>query len=167
MFHLVRPGLLVYGIVPPGRRLVANFALRGQIQPALSWKCRVSLVKDIPKGTPVSYGHAFRAPRKMRAATITVGYGDGYSRAGSDRAQVLVGGCRCRVLGRVTMDQTIIDVSELPEVTTGDEVVLIGRQRDQTITVNELAAWCGTVPWEILTGITYRVPRIYRGVHAA
>ncbi len=167
MFNLVRPGLLVYGIVPPGKRMAADSFLQNQIQPALSWKCRVSLVKDIPKGTPLSYGHTFVTPREMRVATITVGYGDGYPRAGSNRAQTLIGGLRCRALGRVTMDQTIVDVSLVPKVSPGDEVVLVGRQGDDEITVNELAGWCGTVPWEVLTGITSRVPRLYRGGHAA
>ena len=76
-------------------------------------------------------------------------------------------GQRCRVLGRVTMDQTLVDVSRLPRVRSGDEVVLIGRQGREEITATKLASWCGTVPWEILTGITYRVPRVYRGAHAA
>lgn len=167
MFNLVRPGLLVYGIVPPGKRMAVDFLLQSQILPALSWKCRVCLVKEISKGTPLSYGHSFVAPRKMRVATITVGYGDGYSRAGSNRAQALIGGIRCRSLGWVTMDQSMIDVSFVPQVSAGDEVVLVGRQGDDAITVNELARWCGTVPWEMLTGITYRVPRLYRGGHAA
>ncbi len=164
--NTVRPGLLVYGVLPAGRRRVES-KLREQLRPALSWKCRVSLVKEIPKGTPLSYGRTFVAPRKMRVATITAGYGDGYLRAGSNHARVLIGGKRCAVLGRVTMDQMIVDVSRVPQTKAGDEVVLIGRQGDVEITANELAAWCGTVPWEVLTNITYRVPRVYRGGHAA
>lgn len=164
--NVVRPGLLVYGVVPPGRRRVST-AQRGVFHPALSLKCRVSFVKDVPKGTPLSYGHTFTTPRAMRVATVTAGYGDGFPRAASNRAEVLVRGHRCRVLGRVTMDQTLVDVSGVRGVKPGDEVVLIGRQGRGQITVAELAAACGTIPWEILTNITYRVPRLYRGSHAA
>jgi len=165
-FNLVRPGLLVYGIVPPGARR-ARTTLRHHFRPAMTWKCRVSLVKVIPQGTPLSYGHTFIAPRSMRVATLTAGYGDGYLRAGSGRASVLVRGRRCPVVGRVTMDQMIVDVSRVARVTVGDEVVLMGRQGHDEITVNEVASWFGTIPWEVLTSITYRVPRLYRGEHAA
>ena len=164
--NVVRPGLLVYGIVPPGRRRL-NKLSDSHLHAALSLKCRVSLVKEIPRGTPLSYGGTFVAPRKMRVATLTAGYGDGYPRAASNRAEVLLHGQRCRVLGRVTMDQTLVDVSRLKRLRAGDEAVLIGKQGREEITATELAAWCGTVPWEILTGITYRVPRVYRGAHAA
>jgi alanine racemase len=165
-FNLVRPGLLVYGVAPPGKR-AATSSLRRQLRPALSLKCRVSLVKEISKGASLSYGRAFIAPRRRRVATLTAGYGDGYLRAGSGCAKVLIGGRRCPVLGRITMDQMLADVSKVPGVRAGDEVVLIGRQQDEEITVNELATWCGTIPWEILTNITYRVPRIYRGGQAS
>jgi alanine racemase len=99
----------------------------------------------------------------MRLATITAGYGDGFLRAGSNRAEVLVRGKRCRVVGRITMDQTMVDVTSVPEAAAGDEVALVGGQGNDGITATELAGWCGTVPWETLTSITYRVPRIYRG----
>ena len=166
LFNLVRPGLLVYGVLPPGKRRRTS-SLPMQLHPALSWKCRVSLVKEIPAGTSLSYGHTFIAPHKMRVATLTAGYGDGYLRVGSHRAEVLIGGRRCRVLGRITMDQMLVDVSRMREVRAGDEAVLIGRQGNREITANELAVWCGTIPWEVLTNITYRVPRHYRGGHAA
>jgi alanine racemase len=165
-FNLVRPGLLVYGVLPNGKRRVPPL-LRRNLRPALSWKCRVSLVKDIPKGTAVSYGGTFVAPRRLRVATLTAGYGDGYLRAGSNRAEVLIGGKRCRVLGRVTMDQMLADVSHVKSVAPGDEVVLLGKQGKKEIGAGELASWCGTIPWEILTAITYRVPRLYRGGQAA
>ena len=166
IFNLVRPGLLVYGVLPQGKR-TDNSILRKYFHPALSWKCRVGLVKQIAKGTSLSYGRSFIAPRKMRVATITAGYGDGYLRAASNHAEVLVQGWRCRVLGRVTMDQMLVDVSRVKSVSAGDEVALIGRQGNETITATELAGWCGTIPWEVLTAITYRVPRIYRGGQAA
>lgn len=165
-FNLVRPGLLVYGVVPAGKRRLAT-PLQKRLRPALSFKCRVSLVKEIPKGASLSYGRSFVAPRRMRVATLTAGYGDGYLRAASNRAQVLIAGKRCAVVGRVTMDQMMVDVSRVAGVRAGDEAVLIGRQGRDEITVGELADWCGTVPWEILTNISYRVPRIYRGCQAA
>jgi len=166
MFNLVRPGLLVYGVIPPGRRQSVSTWQR-HLRPALTFKCRVSLVKEINRGTPLSYGATFVARRPMRVATVTAGYGDGFPRSGSDRADVLIRGRRCRVLGRVTMDQTLVDVSTLPRVRAGDEVVLIGGQGREAIGVGELASRCGTIPWEILTGISHRVPRIYRGGCAA
>lgn len=166
LFNLVRPGLLVYGVVPPGRRAHVS-TLQRHLRPALALKCRVSLVKDIGRGTSLSYGGTFVAPGPMRIATVSAGYGDGFPRSGSNRAEVLIRGRRCRVLGRVTMDQTIVDISTVPRVRAGDEVVLVGCQGRGEIGVTELAGWCGTVPWEIFTGISYRVPRTYRGGHAA
>jgi alanine racemase len=124
-------------------------------------------VKEIPRGTPLSYGRTFVAPKRLRVATLTAGYGDGFPRAASNNAEVLLHGKRCRVLGRVTMDQTLVDVSTVPGVSAGDEAILIGRSGREEISATELAARCGTVPWEILTNITYRVPRIYRGGHAS
>jgi len=166
LFNAVRPGLLVYGVLPPGRRQ-SRSDLPSHVRAALSWKCRVSLMKEIPKGTALSYGRMFVAPQRMRVATLTAGYGDGYLRAGSNHAQVLIGGQRCRVLGRITMDQMLADISGVPGAKAGDEVGLIGRQGREHITVNELAGWFGTVPWEVLTNITYRVPRLYMGGTAA
>lgn len=164
--NTVRAGLLVYGIVPPGSRPLETDVYH-RFRPALSWKCRVTFVKDVPPGTPVSYGHTYTTPTAMRLATISAGYGDGYLRAASNRASVLIGGERCRVLGRVTMDQMIVNASTVGDARPGDEVTLIGTQGSQTITATELACWCDTIPWEILTNITYRVPRTYRGGHAA
>ena len=103
----------------------------------------------------------------MRVATLTAGYGDGYLRSASNRAHVLIGGKLCPVLGRITMDQMIVDISHLPQARLGDEAVLLGSQGQQRILANQLADWCGTVPWEVLTNITYRVPRVYRGGSAA
>jgi alanine racemase len=163
--NVIRAGLLVFGVVPAGKRLVSPPACR-QFRPALSWKCRVSLVKEVPAGTPISYGHTFVTTTTTRIAILTAGYGDGYFRAASNRARVLIGGQRCPVLGRVTMDQIVVDVS-VPQVQPGDEAVLIGRQGDGQVTTNELAAWCDTIAWEVLTNITYRVPRIYRGGQAS
>ena len=164
--NLARPGLLVYGVLPAGTRRPPTI-LKRNIHPALSWKCRVSLVKDITKGTKLSYGQTFTAVRRMRAATLTAGYGDGYLHSGSGRARVLIGGRLCQILGRITMDQMLADVSRVKNLKPGDEAVLIGRQGKQEITTNQLAKWAGTIPCEILTAITYRVPRLYRGGQAA
>ncbi|HSH92516.1 MAG TPA: alanine racemase [Roseimicrobium sp.] len=166
IYNLIRPGLIVYGILPPGKR-PATSRLHRQIRPAMTWKCRVSLVKRIPKGATLSYGRSFKAPREMNVATITAGYGDGYFRSAGNRSSVLIDGKRCPVLGRVTMDQMLVDVSEVSDPQPGDEVVLMGSQGKECITTTELAGWCGTIPWEILTNITYRVPRVYRGGQAS
>lgn len=166
IFNLVRPGLLVYGVAPAGTRSL-EAGLSRHFRPALSFKCRVSLVKDIPAGKTLSYGHTFCAPKPMRVATLTAGYGDGYLRAGSNRAQVLIQGRRCRILGRITMDQMMADVTGIDGVKMGDEVVLIGRQGEGQINVSEVAEWFGTISWEVFTCITYRVPRLYNGIHAS
>jgi alanine racemase len=166
MHNLARPGLLVYGVLPAGTRRPPAI-LKRNIHPALSWKCRVSLIKDIIKGTKLSYGHTFTAPRRMRVATLTAGYGDGYLHSGSGRARVLIGERSCPILGRITMDQMLADVSRVKNAKPGDEAVLIGRQGKHEITTNQLAKWAGTIPCETLTAITYRVPRMYRGGQAA
>jgi len=164
--NLVRPGSLVYGIIPPSPREAPN-GLFEKLVPALSWKCRVGLVKQIAKGASVSYGRTFMAEHPMKVAILTAGYGDGYMRQGSSRSHVLIQGKRCPVLGRVTMDQIIVDVSGISEPTVGEEAILIGSQGDDRIHVHELARWCNTIPLEILTNITYRVPRLYRGAGAS
>jgi alanine racemase len=165
-YDLVRPGLLVYGLEVQGRRRKPSRRATG-VRPALSLRARVALVREVPRGTTVSYGATFVAPRRMRLATVSVGYGDGYPLVAGERARVLIRGRRCRVVGRVTMDQTVVDVSRVDGVKPGDEVVLIGSQGRGGIHAEELAAWCGTIPWEVLTGISYRVPRVYRGIQAS
>lgn len=158
-FNVVRPGLMMYGIVPPGLPPVP------QLQPTLGFKSRVILVKRIAAGRSISYGRTFVAQRPMRVAIVGAGYGDGYSRDLSNRGEVLIRGHRCPVLGRVTMDQTIADVSDtrFRDLSAGEEVVLVGRQGRDCITAVELAAWAGTIPWEAMTSITKRVPRVYTG----
>ena len=163
-FNAVRPGLAVYGLVPdapadhaPSSRLAARLI------PACVWKARVSFVKTVPAGTPLSYGCRFVTHAETRVATVSAGYGDGFLRKYGDRGSVLIGGRPCRVLGRVTMDQILADVTRVPGIDTGDEVVLMGRQGGATIAAGDLAAWGKTIPWEVLTAITGRVPRVYRG----
>ncbi|MDZ4743583.1 MAG: alanine racemase [Verrucomicrobiota bacterium] len=159
-FNLVRPGLMIYGASPMSR-------FRKELRPALCLKARITFIKDVAKGQSISYGRMFTAKSKMRVATVAIGYGDGYPRQASDRACVLVGGVLCRQLGRVTMDQIMVDVSKLPAVKTGDEVTLIGKQGNLEITADHLAKWSDTISYEIFTGITKRVPRIYRGTTAS
>lgn len=159
---MVRPGLLLYGICP------AN-CHEPEARPVLSFKARVAYVKAIVPGRTISYGQTFMADRPMRVATIAAGYGDGFNRCLSNHAQVLIRGCRCALLGRVTMDQIMVDVTGVGDVLCGEEAVLIGRQSGQEITAAEVAGWAGTIPWDVLCGITKsaRVPRIYRGLSAA
>ncbi len=154
---LVRPGLMLYGVSPIPEA-------QSTLLPALSLKARVTLVRELPPGHGVSYGRTFVTHRdRTRVATLAIGYGDGYPRhlSGRDTA-VLLQGRRCPLLGRVTMDQIMIDVTGLdPHVQPGDEAVLIGSQGDETILATELAEKADTISWEILTRITRRVPRIY------
>lgn len=153
---MVRPGLALYGIADG-------------LVPVLSFKARVAFVKDVGPGRTISYGQTFVATRPMRIATVTAGYGDGYSRHLSNRGQVLIHGRRCSVVGRVTMDHIMVDVSGVGDVACGDEVVLIGRQDGEEISAVEVARWAETIPWEVLCGInqTLRVPRVYTGWEAA
>ena len=150
---LCRAGLALYGVSP-----VAGFQQR--LRPVLSWKSRISLVRSLEAGCGISYGRTYVTPRPMRVATLAVGYADGYQRHLSNRgAGVLVGGQFCPLLGRVTMDQILVDVSSCPDAKPGDEAVLLGMQAGEQISATQLAAWAGTIPWEILTGLGRRVER--------
>jgi alanine racemase len=156
-YGLVRVGLALYGLSPaPG--LPAAEALR----PALSWRSAVALVKRVGAGEGVSYGLRYRTERETTIATVPVGYADGFGRSLSGRAQVLVGGRRRPVAGTVTMDQILVDCGDDP-VALGDEVVLIGRQGTEEIGAGEMAAWAGTISYEVVCGISERVPRRYVG----
>ncbi len=154
---LVRPGLLLYGLFP-------SAAVRQtiQVRPVLAFKSRVTHLKVLPAGHTVSYGRRFRAQRPTRVATVAVGYGDGFARSLScGKGWVLIGGRRMQVIGAVTMDQVLVEVPAGAEVELGDVAVLIGCQGPAEITATEMAAWRQTIPWEVLTGIGPRVPRIY------
>ncbi len=153
---LVRAGLSIYGISPL-REFQKN------LRPAMTLKTRVVLLRAVGAGRSISYGRTFVTPNPMKVATLCAGYGDGIDRHLSGRGmEVLIRGRRCRLLGRVTMDQVVVDVTHLESVELGDEVVLLGHQGDQEILASELASKAGTIAWEIFTGITKRVPRIYR-----
>jgi alanine racemase len=157
-FNAVRIGLLQFGILPHPQSILAQV----RTEPVLSFHTRVGIVKALPRGTTISYGRTRALARDSRIAVLCAGYGDGFSRAASNRAQVLIRGRRCAVLGRVTMDQTVVDVTDVPGVECGDEAVLIGRQEGQEITIGEFSGWADTIPWETLCAITKRVPRFYR-----
>jgi alanine racemase len=152
---LVRPGLMLYGHVPAAR-LSAGLDLR----PVLRWTTEIVQLKQVPIGFPVSYGGRFVTARPSRLATLAVGYADGFRRGLSGQAEVLIRGSRVPVVGVITMDLCVADVTDLPEVAVGDEVVLLGRQAEQVIEAEELARRCGTISYEILCGIGARVPRI-------
>jgi alanine racemase len=154
-FDMVRAGIVLYGISP-----LPEF--QKILKPVMTWKTRVSLVRDMPKGSSISYGRTFITPRRMRVATLSAGYADGYPWQLSNRdAAVLVRGQRCAVLGRVTMDLMMIDVSRIDNLQVGDEIVLMGRDGNEEIPCAELAKRTGTIPWEITTRIGARVRRVF------
>lgn len=152
---LVRPGILLYGVYPypDAPRAIA-------VRPALSWRSRVVYFKVVEPDSPVSYGSTWRSDHRVRVVTVPVGYGDGYFRSMSNRAWVVLRGARHRQVGRICMDQMMVDI-ESASAWNGDEVILIGEQDGARVSVEELAEWAGTIPYEILTAINGRVPRIY------
>ncbi len=152
---LVRPGVMLYGIYP-SPEVARTVALR----PAMSWRTQVVYFKVVEADHPVSYGSTWRSDHPVRVVTLPVGYGDGYFRALGNRADVLIGGQRHPVVGRVCMDQTMVDI-EWGTAYNGDEVVLLGRQGDEEITADELAAHADTIAYEVLTNVNARVPRVY------
>jgi alanine racemase len=155
-FDMVRPGIMLYGVYP-------SPAMTSQIElkPVLSWKTKILQLKNVPARTSISYGQTFITRRESLIATLPIGYADGYQRLLSNRGEVLVGGQRAPVVGRVCMDLTMIDVTDIRNVQQGDEVVLLGRQGDAEISADEMAAWANTISYEILTSIGARVPRIH------
>lgn len=153
-FDAVRPGLSLYGIYPAAERSI-------QLEPALTWKARIGWIGSISEGEGVSYGLRYKAQRETRVVMVQVGYGDGYPRALSGVGEVLIGGARRPIVGRVCMDVSVVRLASTDDVSVGDEVVLIGKQGDAEITVDELAHRAGTIPYEILTQIGARVPKNY------
>lgn len=153
---LVRVGIAMYGL-SPGPDLAGEAAA---LRPALSWRSAVSMVKRVPAGEGISYGLRYAPDRDSTIATVPVGYADGYSRLLSNKGEVIIRGRRHRVAGTVTMDQLMVDCGD-EAVEAGDEVVLIGRQGEAEVTANELAGWIGTLNYDIVCGISERVPREY------
>lgn len=157
---MVRPGILLYGLYPAAPDQVPRTV---EVSPALTWKTRVVYFKVQPAGSPVSYGGAWAPERDTRVITVPVGYGHGYFRALSDRGEVLVGGRRRPVVGRICMDQMMVDIGPDGEAYNGDEVVLIGPQGEAEITASDLAEWADTIPYEVFCAINNRVERRYKG----
>ena len=155
-FSLVRPGLMLYGVYP-----APHMTDDIELKPVLSWKTRILQLKKVPQGSRISYRGTFVTERESLIATLPVGYADGYNRLLSNRGEVLVHQQRAPVVGAVCMDLTMVDVTAIREVRQGDEVVLVGKQGGQAISVGEMAAWANTIPYEILTSISARVPRYY------
>jgi len=154
-FSMVRLGLAMYGLQPsPHVRLPRGF------RPALTWKTSIAQVKTLPPGSYVSYGNTYQTQQEETIGVIPVGYADGFRRAPTRWQAVLVRGRRAPIVGRVCMDQTMINVDHIPNVRVGDEVVLIGRQGDDEITAEEVAAWLGTINYEVVSEILARVPRV-------
>lgn len=154
-YDIVRPGLLLYGVYPDPatKRSIA-------VRPVLSWKSRVVYFKVIRPGHPVGYGSTWQTESPIRAVTVPVGYGDGYFRAMSHKAQVLIRGQRYPVVGRISMDQIVVNIGQ-DSAFNDDEVLLIGEMEGAAIAAEDLAEWAGTIPYEILTNINTRVPRLY------
>ena len=155
---LARAGIAMYGMYPSDE--VDRSAV--DLRPALSLVSHVSFVKDVEAGTPISYGGTFVSDRPMRVATIPVGYGDGYPRSLSNKGYVLIHGKRAKILGRVCMDQFMADVTDIPETAFMDRVVLVGRDGDEEITVDDLAALSGRFNYEFVCCLGKRIPRIYK-----
>ena len=157
-FDIVRPGLLLYGVYPdPETKKTV------EVSPALSWKSRVVYFKVIKPGHPVGYGSTWQTDHLIRAVTVPVGYGDGYFRSMSNKAEVIICGKKYPVIGRISMDQIVVNI-EWDSAYNDDEVILIGEMGGEQITPEDLAQWAGTIPYEILTNINTRVPRVYLNI---
>ncbi len=158
-YSLVRPGIMLYGY-----QTVAKEDPTDELRPILTWKTTIAHLHTIQPGDSVSYNQTFVASRQSRIAVLPVGYADGYNRLLSNRGVVLIGGQRAPVVGRVCMDMTMIDVTDVPGVEIGHEAILIGQQGQERITAADLAAWQQTIPYEILCAIGPRVPRQYHSL---
>ncbi len=157
-FDMVRPGIMTYGVAPD-----ASCPNKDDLVPVLRWESRIVTTKYLPKGVPIGYGCTYITSNKMRVGIVPVGYADGYPVALSNRAEVLIRGRRCAVLGRVSMDQIVVNMTGLTRAGTGERVTLIGKDGNEEITATELASRAGTISYEILTGIGNRVERWYVG----
>ncbi len=153
----VRPGIVIYGYYPSTR-----VSRKARVLPPLSLKCRIAHLRHAPAGETIGYGRTYKAGNQILVATLPIGYADGYRRVLSNKGHVLVKGMRAPIVGRVCMDQMMVDVTGIPGVSAGDEVVLLGSQGQETISADDLAAEVGTISHEILTGLSERVPRIYK-----
>ena len=155
--NLVRPGLIIYGMYPKH-----TFPKLIKLKPALALKTKIVFIKETPPGRSISYGRTFITQKHTRIATLPIGYADGYGRKLSNKGEVLVKGQRARVIGKVTMDQTMIDLGSIGGVKVGDEVVLIGKQGLDEIRAENLARMAESIAYEVVCGISNRVPRVYK-----
>ena len=156
-FTMVRPGIMLYGYL-----MTRDRSETADLRPVLSLTTKVAQVRKVHAGRSISYNRLFTASRPSRLAVLPVGYADGYNRLLSNRGAVLIKGQRAPIVGRICMDMTIVDVTDIPDVKPGEEAVLIGRQGPHAISAADLAVWQETIPYEVLCGIGPRVPRIYR-----
>jgi alanine racemase len=154
-YDMVRPGIMLYGVYPS-----SEITRTVQVQPALAWKSRVVYFKVVNPGHPVSYGSTWQSDHPVRVVTLPVGYGDGYFRSLSNKTQVLIRGKKYPQVGRICMDQMMVNI-ETDSAFNGDEVTLLGELDGESISAQDLADWAGTIPYEVLTNINTRVPRVY------
>lgn len=161
MKPMARPGLALYGLAPEfePKQPARVTELHPKLKPVLQWKTQVVGVRAVAPGQAVGYNGTFVATEPMRVALLAVGYADGLKRALSNRGHVLIGGQCAPIVGRISMDQTVVDVTEIGDIAPGDEVVLLGQQGMASVTAEQHAAWAGTIPWEVFTSIS---PRVYR-----
>jgi len=157
VFNLARPGLMLYGLCS-----TEELKKKMDLKPVMEVRTRVIYVKTVKKGRGISYGHTFVAKKSIKAATLAIGYSDGYFRSLSNKAWVLIHGKRCPVIGNVTMDQIMVDVSAVPSVKIGDTAVVLGRDKKQSISAEELARFAGTINYEIICNLGNRVARVYK-----
>jgi alanine racemase len=155
---MVRPGIIQYGYDPSNEIVGGD---KCPLKQVMSLRCCITHVKVIEPGDTISYGRHFKATKPTKIATLPLGYSDGYPRLLSTKADVLIHGKRCHQVGNICMDQCMIDVSDIPDVKVGDEVVLFGTQGNETIRTEEIAEKCGTIVHEITCNINRRIPRVY------
>ncbi|UCD84504.1 MAG: alanine racemase [Deltaproteobacteria bacterium] len=155
-YDLVRPGIMLYGAYPS-----PVFRKKTELRPVMRLKTRILHLKRVPPGFSISYGRTFFTECESLIATLPIGYADGYSRGLSNKGEALIKGRRCKVVGRVCMDLTMIDVTDVPGVKIDDEVVLLGRQGAEEIEAQDIAGKIGTVPYEVFCSVSKRVPRVY------
>lgn len=153
-YDWVRPGMSIFGYS-------GSNEVQADLRPAMRWRTEVLRVRMLEPGESAGYGRSFRAKRRTRLATIPIGYGDGLLRAASNRGHVLIRGARCPIVGNISMDLTTVDVTERPDASIGDEAVLLGEQEGASLDARELARAAGTIPYEVLTNVSRRVPRVY------
>ena len=155
-FNMVRAGLGLYGYHDE-----PHLARYISLEPALTWRTKITSLRQVPSGSSIGYGRTYTTTRTTRVATLPIGYADGYNRLLSNKGQVLIRGKRVKIVGRVCMDQTMIDVTDVDDVREGEDVVVLGRQGDNAVTMSEMADWACTIPNDILVSIGSRVFRTY------